>query len=71
MKTERTTINPEDELCAPWKCRKCNIIFTDKEKMIKHLWDTSFRRASEGKGVFFHLIVDRYGRRYLGSEESL
>ena len=45
---------------GPWKCKYCNIIFTDRKKAIKHLADTGFRRGGE-KGVYFHIVVDRDG----------
>jgi ribosomal protein L37AE/L43A len=52
---------------GPWKCKKCNIIFTDRSKATKHIIDTGFVKSISGdepwRGnmTFFHIVVDRDG----------
>lgn len=60
----------DDIESGPWKCTKCNIIFTDKKKMFKHWNETGYYELDnpdapgiEGtKGTtWLHKIVDADG----------
>ena len=57
-----------------WKCRKCNIIFTNEKVMWKHLMETTHYDngycGTEPHTVYFHVIVDEDGDNVMYGKET-